>query len=55
MIYLDSSKDNEVKTPIPILLDEQSPVALVNTNDVGTIAAELLSLKDPSAYFCHIL
>ena len=48
---IDLLKKNKTNDPIPLILDEGSPVALINPDDVGEAAAKLLALDDPSPHF----
>ena len=45
---------NEKDKPMTLLLDEHAPLAFVNPDDVGEVAAKLLSLPDPSVHFHKI-
>lgn len=47
---IDMWKKNKDKT-VALLLDEYAPLALVHPDDVGEVAAKLLSLTDPSPHF----
>ncbi len=44
-------KKNKTNDAMPMVLDEESPVAIINPKDVGEAAAKLLSLDDPSPHF----
>ncbi len=44
-------KKNKTNDPMPILLDEESPVAIIDPQDIGEVAAKLLTLDEPSPHF----
>jgi uncharacterized protein YbjT (DUF2867 family) len=44
-------KKNKTNEPLPMLLDEESPVAIINPQDIGEAVAKLLTLEDPSTHF----
>jgi len=44
-------KRNKTTDPMPFVLDENAPIAIINPQDVGEAAAKLLSLNDPSAHY----
>jgi uncharacterized protein YbjT (DUF2867 family) len=44
-------KKNKTNEPMPMLLDEDSPVAIINPQDIGEAAAKLLIIDDPSIHF----
>lgn len=44
-------KKYKTSRPMPLLLDEDSPVAIINPKDVGEAAAKLLGLDDPTSHF----
>ena len=48
---LELFKKNQTIQPLPILLDRNAPVALINPDDVGEAAGKLLALDDPSLHF----
>jgi uncharacterized protein YbjT (DUF2867 family) len=48
---IDWLKKNKTNDPMPLLLDEESPVAIINPDDVGEAAAKLLALDDPSTHY----
>jgi len=48
---VDWLKKNKTNGPIPVLLDEKSPIALVDPKDVGEAAAKLLALDDPFPHY----
>jgi uncharacterized protein YbjT (DUF2867 family) len=44
-------KKNKTNDPVPLMYDENAPVAIINPQDIGEAAARLLSLNDPSPHF----
>ena len=42
---------NKTEGPVPFLVDEEAPNAIIDPQDVGEAAAQLLSLEDPSPHF----
>ncbi|CAK9188795.1 unnamed protein product [Sphagnum troendelagicum] len=48
---IDWLKKNKTNDPMPLLLDEKAPVALIDPEDVGEAAAKLLALNDPSPHY----
>ncbi len=44
-------KKNKTNEPLPMLLDEESPVAIINPQDIGEAAAKLLTIDDPSTHY----
>jgi uncharacterized protein YbjT (DUF2867 family) len=44
-------KKNKTNEPMPMLLDEKAPVAIINPQDIGEAVAKLLTLDDPSTHF----
>jgi uncharacterized protein YbjT (DUF2867 family) len=48
---IDWLKNNKTNDPMPFMLDEETPVAFIDPQDVGEAAAKLLTLDDPSPHF----
>ncbi|CAF1057919.1 unnamed protein product [Adineta steineri] len=44
-------KQKNTNDPLPLMLDEHAPIAMIDPQDIGEVAAKLLSLEDPSSHF----
>ena len=48
---IDWLQKNKTDSPMPLLVDEEAPVAIIDAQDVGEAAAKLLALDDPSPHY----